>query len=318
MLQTDLHTLRQCNNLSQCLTSIGLATLFLLTQAASAENKIGAVGYLEPSSGIIDLIGTPGARITEILVEAGQEVAKGQILIRFHNEPLLKAQREIAMHQLRMLQKTRDGKLLLQRHALTTAKLARERMDKKLNDQRQLGTVASTRRELTDLEDLALDAKRMVEKEQIVLDQLVVTLDEEIMQAEAQLQLAEARYEDAFLAAPIAGTVLDVRKQIGESVGIGQPSSAGYIQAETTISIADLSRMYVVCEVYEGDLLRLQKGSKAEINSKALPETLTGTVQRIASQVDTSSRLANVWILLDESEVASRLVGMEVQVAISP
>ncbi|MCG6863120.1 MAG: efflux RND transporter periplasmic adaptor subunit [Chromatiaceae bacterium] len=283
-----------------------------------AEGEIGAVCHLEPSSGILDLIGTPGARVNEILVKEGQKVEKDDILLKFDNYDLLKAQRELASLELGELEKTRDSKLALQKHAVKSAELAHERAEKKLSDQKQLGAVATSKRELTDLEDLALDARRLVEKEEMLYRQLEITLEAETLQARARLDLAEAQFKDAFLRAPISGTVLAVLKQVGESIGVGDPSDTGYVKAEATLRVAALDRMYAVCEVYEGDILNIREGLKADVASNALPNKITGKVERLSREVDTSSRLANAWVLLDEADLASQFIGMEVQVTIYP
>jgi len=286
---------------------IGLAPL-------QARDEIGAVGEFQPGSGILELIGTPGARISEILVKAGEEVDKGDVLVTFSNYDVLKAQVDLASFELDHLRRTRETKLALQAHAVESARLALERSRRKLRDQERLGPVATSKRELTDLEDLVVDARRSLERETTQQQQLLIRLELEELKAKARLDLAHARFRDAVMKAPISGTVLAVLKEVGESLGVGEIGTATLDIA--AVSIADLTRMYVVCDVYEGDLLRIHEGMKAKASSAAISGDITGVIERISRQVDTSSRLGRVWILLDEAELASRLIGMEVQVKI--
>ena len=301
--------------------SVTLPALFLIwgicSRGLQAAGEIGAVGHLEPGSGILDLIGTPGARISEVLVAEGQRIERGEILLKFSNSDILKAQLDLAALELDELEKTKQMQLTLRQHALQSAKMAFGRAERKLLDHKKLGA-ATSKRALMDLEDYAEDARRLVEKEAMLYQQLEVKLEIEMLKAKAQLDLAKARYDDAFLIAPISGTVLAVLKQVGESLGVGAQVGAGHLRGRAAVRIADLTRMYVVCEVYEGDLLKIRKGMKATVSSNALPEEIGGTVERISREVDTSSRLANVWILLDEADLASRLIGMEVRVNIRP
>ncbi|WPL19184.1 multidrug resistance protein MdtN [Thiorhodovibrio winogradskyi] len=292
--------------------------LVLLTssicQTVSADSKIGAVGELQPVSGILDLIGTPGARISEILVKQGLHVNKGDVLIVFSNFMTLQAQLDLARLELEEQLKTKGTKLALQRHLLENAQLALKRSERKLADQQQLGPVASSKRELTDLEDAAIDAKRRLEEETLKQRQLEIQLELEQLKANARLELARSQFADAMIKAPISGTVLEVLKEVGESLGVGEIGSSTLDIA--ALRLADLSQMYVVSEIYEGDLLRIKVGMKATVSSPALDADIPGVIERISRQVETKSRLAKVWVLLDKAELASRFIGMEVQVDI--
>ena len=55
---------------------------------------------------------------------------------------------------------------------------------------------------------------------------------------------------------------------------------------------------------------------RATVKSKSLPKPLEGEILRIERLVKTERKLATVLIRLDSADVASRLLGMEVQVSI--
>ncbi len=80
--------------------------------------------------------------------------------------------------------------------------------------------------------------------------------------------------------------------------------------------MGDLRSMYVVCQVYEGDLLRLKPGMRATIKAQPLAKPLYGRIEQIGRIVDSRTRLAEITLKLDSPDPANRLVGMEVEVDI--
>jgi HlyD family secretion protein len=92
--------------------------------------------------------------------------------------------------------------------------------------------------------------------------------------------------------------------------------------------MADLESMCVVAEIYETDLLRLEAGQKVVVTAAALPRPLTGHVLFVGRSINqqavydldpaspSDSRVAEIRILLDEAHPASRLVNLQVAVAI--
>lgn len=111
--------------------------------------------------------------------------------------------------------------------------------------------------------------------------------------------------QDISLNAPINGTILDILQSVGDSGG--QP----------VIRMANLESMSVNAEVFEGDLLKVSQGMKATINSSAIPAPITGRVVNVGKLIVNQTKVAIVKIILDNPEVASRLINMEVSVLIS-
>jgi len=148
----------------------------------------------------------------------------------------------------------------------------------------------------------------------------------DIAQAEAQvavamanLQRAEAELETAIVRSPIDGQVIKIHAEAGELVG--------------EMGIAELGktdRMYVVAEVYETDVKRVQPGQRARITSPAFSGALGGRVERVGLQVskndvlntdpaaDTDTRVVEVRIRLDESDRVAGLTNLQVNVEIDP
>jgi len=72
-------------------------------------------------------------------------------------------------------------------------------------------------------------------------------------------------------------------------------------------TIADLSQVWVVCDVFENDLGQVHLGDSAEIQLNAFPDRVfQGRVANISSVLDPNTRSAKVRIVLSNKEGALR------------
>jgi HlyD family secretion protein len=136
---------------------------------------------------------------------------------------------------------------------------------------------------------------------------------------EADLRSARAELARARVHAPIRGQVIAIHARTGERVG-----EAGILELGQT------DEMYAVAEVYETDIAGVRVGQRAQISSPALRDPLHGTVEWITPKVGKAdvlgtdpaakadARVVEVEIRLDESEVASGLTNLQVDVEILP
>ena len=91
--------------------------------------------------------------------------------------------------------------------------------------------------------------------------------------------------------APISGVIVAQNVTDAAAAGVGLSGSAN------AFTIADLSRVWIVCDVYENDIPRLQLGQDAKIRIDAYPDhPLTGRVSDIGPILDPSLRTAKVRI----------------------
>ncbi len=135
--------------------------------------------------------------------------------------------------------------------------------------------------------------------------------------ANADLATAVARLELSVVRAPLKAQILEIHAYPGERVG-----------PEGIMELGQTDRMYAVAEVYETDITRIKIGQTARITASALEQELLGKVERIAIKVGrmdalgtdpiakTDARVVKVFILLDNSELVSRLTNMQVEVEI--
>jgi cobalt-zinc-cadmium efflux system membrane fusion protein len=134
--------------------------------------------------------------------------------------------------------------------------------------------------------------------------------------AQTQLEAADNGEDDAVAALKASEQQLRIlgvdKNKPGDTVTINAPTSgviisqnataagaAGVTYAGSTgsLTIADLSHVWVICDVYENDLASVHLGDQAEIRLSAYPgRVLHGTVSDIGAVLDPSIRTAKVRI----------------------
>jgi cobalt-zinc-cadmium efflux system membrane fusion protein len=93
--------------------------------------------------------------------------------------------------------------------------------------------------------------------------------------------------------APISGVIVAQNVTQASAAGVSLSGSA------TAFTIADLSTVWIICDVYENDIPKLQLGQEAKIKLNAWPDrTLTGRISDIGPILDPSLRTAKVRIEL--------------------
>jgi len=91
--------------------------------------------------------------------------------------------------------------------------------------------------------------------------------------------------------APVSGVIVVQNVTNASAAGIGLSGSA------TAFTIADLSVVWIVCDVYENDIPKLQLGQEARIKLNAFPDRpFTGHISDIGPILDPSLRTAKVRI----------------------
>jgi cobalt-zinc-cadmium efflux system membrane fusion protein len=91
--------------------------------------------------------------------------------------------------------------------------------------------------------------------------------------------------------APVSGVIVVQNVTNAAAAGVSLSGSA------TAFTIADLSTVWIVCDVYENDIASLQLGQQAKIRFNAYPDRpLTGRISDIGPILDPSLRTAKVRI----------------------
>jgi cobalt-zinc-cadmium efflux system membrane fusion protein len=164
-----------------------------------------------------------------------------------------------------------------------------------------------------DLARQALDRKQTLASERIVAQREVQeaeaafrTADAEVRAATASIEALGVSDDDAqgssdsslfYLRSPIAGRVLERLAVLGQQA---EPSARLF-------TIADLSRVWIVAQLFERDAVNVTVGSTAHVTVAALPgQEFDGRVALVGRQVDPGSRTVPVRIELPNSAGALR------------
>ena len=257
-------------------------------------------------------------------------------------------QGEITAQQAEIARITVDRQGDIEAQAATVARLQAELQNADVEADRyqslyQDGAVSASQR---DSKRLTRDtAQRSLQSAQASLDRLRAASPQELNRARATLdQIAEVRpvdiqaaqaevnramaardrakasYDQTLVKSPIAGEVLYIHTRSGEVV-----SSSGIIE------IGQTQQMQAIAEVYQSDVGKVQVGQRVRVISEAIPGELTGTVDRVGSQVlrqsivntdpsaNIDARVIEVHATLDDasSQKAAKFTNLQVQVVIA-
>lgn len=141
----------------------------------------------------------------------------------------------------------------------------------------------------------------------------------EVSRAIAAAKKAKADLNQAYVRSPQDGVVQYIYTRAGEVVS-----------EDGIADIGQSDRMYAVAEVYESDVSKVKPGQKVKVTSDSLPETLSGTVERVGWQVrrqnaintdpseNIDGRIVEVHVALDppSSQKAAKYTNLQVDVAI--
>jgi cobalt-zinc-cadmium efflux system membrane fusion protein len=97
---------------------------------------------------------------------------------------------------------------------------------------------------------------------------------------------------------------------IAQNVTNAAAAGVTYSGSSNAFTIADLSHVWIICDVYENDLPTVHLGQKADIRLTAYPDrVLTGVISDIGAVLDPQIRTAKVRIQVDNPNTLMR-VGM--------
>ena len=269
-----------------------------------ASRGIAALGRLQPKGGLIDVAGTPGLRIGEMLVKEGQVVQKGDPLFVLDTYPILAATAEAAKVRFEEAQslhdlEERNKAVLRQEFALQEAKvLTIDPFDlESLRAQVEVRekSRAKAQADLDRLHSLKEAGSTAVSKQELEAARLQVDVAEaEVKVIHAQLKKADLAHalektrltheqekldvltEKAKLAAQLASAraAAETARQHRDTARIVAPITGRVLRiltqegesigAQPVIQIGDIDHMVVIAEVSELDILRLREAAMVD------------------------------------------------------
>ncbi|MEI6828421.1 MAG: HlyD family efflux transporter periplasmic adaptor subunit [Synechococcaceae cyanobacterium ELA445] len=245
--------------------------------AQKARDTISALGRLEPAGDVRKLAapitgfgGSP--RISELLVEEGQEVKQGQLLARFDNGPTLAADRLVLRTRIASLSARFS---LLQRETSRYRQLAR-------------GGATST-------DDLEARELKLIE------------LRGQLEEARATLVKVEADLVNTVLRSPIDATVLRLRARVGE-----RPGDNGILELGASDRMEAIAEVYEsdIGQVRLGQTVRITsenggfEGSLVGRVIRISPQVRQRVVVSTDPTGDADARVVEVRIQLQEADLA--------------
>ena len=209
---------------------------------------------------VVDISSDVSARVTQLLVQEGDDVTAGQLLLRLdptqfeasvsRTEALLnQSQTQARQQEANVERVTRDFQRLIDLFNSDSLMVARQLLDD-----------AETEVEL---------ASRQLESLRFGVDQAVASLDE------ANEQLSKTIFR-----APISGKVTRLNVEEGETVIVGTMNNPGSL----VLTISELSRVEAVLEVDETDIPYIALGDSTILELDAFPSRLfSGVVTEIGN-----------------------------------
>lgn len=226
-------------------------------EARRAVQELAVTGSVAADvSRSVPVVSLSGGRVVDIRARLGDDVKKGQLLVRIQSADYTSA--------LGDYQKAQADELLARKQAERSQALFEHE--------------ALARKDLEvaqDTEEKAkVDLKVAAEKIRVLggtVDNTTGILD---------------------VRAPVSGTI--VEQNVQQAAGVKSLDNSPNL-----FTIADLSRVWLLCDVYENNLAQVHLGDLVEVRLNAYPDkVLTGRVGNIAKVFDPATRTAKVRIEL--------------------
>ena len=227
-----------------------------------------------------------GGRIEVLAVKEGDQVKKGQLLMKLWNDDQ-QAQSALALAQVETAR----------RHVTEICTLA---ANAEREAQRQTALyaqhfVSASREETARNETQAKRAACEATKA-------------DVAQTEARVKVTRVEQGRTVLYAPFSGTVAKIVGEVGE---YSTPSPPG-VPTPPAIDLIDESCLYIKAPMDEVDAPKIQAGQPVRIRLDALPkQSFAGRVKRVApyvSALEKQSRTVDIEAVFDRPETAGRLL----------
>ncbi|WP_445637649.1 ABC exporter membrane fusion protein, DevB family [Nostoc sp. DSM 114161] len=172
--------------------------------------------------------------------------------------------------------------------ATTIATLEQEIKEAKANRDRTIAT----------LEQEINEAKATLNQTAEVRPTDVAIAQAEVESAQATVDKIKVQLAEAYVRVPESGQILNINTRSGETVS-----------NEGIVDFGQTDQMYVVAEVYESDIHKVQPGQQVRVTSDSIPNELLGKVDWVGMQI----KRQNIINADPSSNIDSRVVEVHVQ-----
>ncbi|MBN2711668.1 MAG: efflux RND transporter periplasmic adaptor subunit [Planctomycetes bacterium] len=137
----------------------------------------------------------------------------------------------------------------------------------------------------------------------------IMIAEQEVESNAIALDDAKESLDETTVTSPISGVVAEREVQVGQIIASGVSNVSG---GTTIMTIADLSRIYVLVSVDESDIGRIELNQPATITVDAYPHMkMTGKVVRIATKGTTTSNVVTFEVKVEVTSENKRLLKPE-------
>ncbi len=250
-------------------------------QKRDLQAIVSASGKIQPQR-LVNISADTMGRVTNLAVEEGQRVDKGQFLLQIDPRNLTsmynqtQASLAAARSQMEQLRVSADS-----------GKAALKQAQDAFTRQQQLWKQGLTTKEALDNAENQL---KMRQAEATSSERQVETQRLRMQQEEASLENARYNLSKVRIESPITGIITRRNIEEGETVVVGTMNNAGTV----LLTVADMSVIEAEVEVDETDIPSVQLGQKAKITIDAMPgKTFSGKVTEIGnSPIQTTGAVA--------------------------
>jgi HlyD family secretion protein len=232
-----------------------------------------------------------------------------------------KAQEELTSAQAFAQERGIDTKTQLDKATEDLAAAKANFREKQLETRSQLGKVKtelltireSVKERQAELEQTIQTLNAQISQERAKLAELREVRPTDVRIAQAQLEKAkiaveqkQAALKDSEVRVPVAGQILKINTRIGEQVNISQG----------IVELAQTEKMYVMAEIAEIDVNKIQQGQTALITSEynSFAGELRGTVSQVGLQVG-RKQTQEAGGVNPSTDKESRVVAIKIEIA---
>jgi HlyD family secretion protein len=240
-------------------------------QKRRLEAIVSASGKIQPKTSVNISADTSG-RVTELVVNEGERVTKGQFLLQI-DPRLLRTRVQSGEASLGAARSQAEQLKLSIDSARASLKLAEDNFKR----QQELWKGGLTTRELLEKAENELKMRRADLSSQ---EQQIRTQQLRMQQEQATLESARTDLSKVRIESPINGIVTRRNIEAGETAVVGTMNNAGTV----LLTIADMSVIEAEVEVDETDIPSVSIGQKAKVTIDAMPDkTFTAKVTEIGN-----------------------------------
>lgn len=268
--------------------------------AGGSAIALQAAGYIVPHHKI-EVASKVSGKVSAINVDKGDQVSKGQVLVRLEDNEFRARVRQSAGElaaleaQLAELEAgSRPEEVQRARANLEEGKadLAQARVE--LERVRRLVDAEVAPRQDLDNAEAAYDARAArvaaLERSLELIEigprrEVIDSMRGQVQRAQGQLDFDRTLLDATVIRAPVTGTILERNVEIGEFVTtsfVGERGAKGYV-----VSLADLDDIQVELDISQDDFSRLRFGQKAMISTDAFRDReYEGEIVEISPEAD--------------------------------